>query len=198
MAIFEYRCVKVHSCEDIYEPSEDTFLLMDSVSGVRDKKCLEVGTGSGMVACLLAKSGNVVTATDIEKDAVSCARKNAKLNGVAVKFKQADMFEGIKGKFDVILFNPPYLPTEEEDRVKGPLNKALDGGADGLAVTRQFLRTAPQFLAPDGEIFVIISSLSPPDAIERVLSGFEHEVVGRCKHFFEEIRCYRLNTWEGT
>lgn len=197
MAIFEYLCVKARSCEDVYEPAEDTFLLMDSVSGIRNKECLEIGTGSGMVASLLAKSGNNVTATDIEKIAVSCAKNNAKLNGVSVKFKQADLFQEIKGKFDVIIFNPPYLPTEAEDRVKGPLNTALDGGADGMAVTGRFLETAPQFLAPKGEIYVMISSLSPPDAIEKALSGFEHKVVGRCKHFFEEIRCYRLHAQNG-
>ena len=180
--------------KDVYEPAEDTFLLMDAVAHIRGKKCLEIGTGAGMVAILLAKNGNEVTATDIDPGAVACATANAETNGARIMFKRADLFSGIKGRFDVIAFNPPYLPTEADDSVKGPLNKALDGGPDGLAVTKRFLEGARKHLKEGGEIYTIISSLSPDEAVDLMLNGFDAAVLASSKHFFEEIRVLRLRT----
>jgi release factor glutamine methyltransferase len=188
----EHLDVRVLTCEDVYGPAEDTFLFMDSVAQIQSKRCLEIGTGTGMVAILLAKNGNEVTATDVNPKAISCAKKNGQANGVSIKFKRADLFKGIEGKFDVIVFNPPYLPTAAEDKVKGPLNRALDGGPDGLAVTRRFLKDSKAHLNKNGELYTIISSLSPQESVDRLLTGFASELVGASKLFFEEIRVFRL------
>ncbi len=90
----------------VYQPEEDTCLLLDAaLSEVKPgDRVLEIGTGSGTIAAELAKVTDVV-ATDINPHAVSCAKTKL------LEVVQTDLFCGIKGSFDLVVFNPPYLPT---------------------------------------------------------------------------------------
>src|SRR3989344_2055286 len=104
--------------EGIYYPAEDSFLLADVIEGteMKWKKVLEMGCGSGFLSILCAKRGAEVTAIDITEEAVNTTKANAHSNGVKIHVVQSDLFENIIGKFDMILFNPPYLSREDGEQ----------------------------------------------------------------------------------
>lgn len=188
MPCITYRNTCVKFADDVYEPAEDSFLLADTALAFADKgmKILEIGTGTGFVSAVIRANLEVyLLATDINPHAVECASSN----GVPVI--RADMFSAFKPVqlFDMIIFNPPYLPTLEEDKVPGWLNYAFDGGADGTESLRRFLLSFKLHLCSAGTILLLISSLT---GIEKTKSwmeeaGLETEVVAKEKCFFEEL-----------
>jgi release factor glutamine methyltransferase len=151
----------------VYQPEADTFLLLKAAQAeVRaGDRVLEIGTGSGTVAAGLPPAHEII-ATDINPHAVACARQK----GVSVV--RTDLFCGIQGTFDLILFNPPYLPTEPEERIDDWLEYALDGGTSGRVVIERFLAGAGPLLAPEGRILLLISSLTGLDPVMRLISRY--------------------------
>ncbi len=87
---------------------EDTQLLARVACTLEGLTCLEIGTGTGFVALALAKKGWNCTATDISENAVHVAKENAERNKVQLTLIQGDLFETVSGRFDLIVFNPPY------------------------------------------------------------------------------------------
>jgi len=194
MVEIEYRKarIKLGDTDLVYEPAEDSFLLADAAlkEAKPGMRILEIGTGSGFVsAVLLANLKEIrLVATEINPHASRCA----KMNGVEVI--RTDLFRGIKSKnpetlFDLILFNPPYLPTSEEEKVPGWLNYAFDGGISGRDTLERFLDEVRDYLKPGGEILVLISSITGLDAVKEKMEtlGFAVEVVARKKVSFEEL-----------
>ena len=96
----------------VYPPSEDSYLLIECID-VGKEKVLEIGTGTGIIALHAAKNGAVVTTVDKNQKAVKNARGNAEKNGINIDIKQSDLFSSVDGMFDVIIFNPPYLPSDK-------------------------------------------------------------------------------------
>jgi len=87
-----------------------TSKLMAELMDVKGKEVLDIGCGSGILAIEAAKNARMVVATDINDEAAEIARKNAARNGIfSIVFIQCDLFSCLRKKFDVILFNPPYL-----------------------------------------------------------------------------------------
>jgi len=158
----------------VYQPEADTFLLLRAAqTEVRaGDRVLEIGTGSGMIAAGLG-GVRCIVATDINPHAVLCAREK----GVAVV--RTDLFNGIRGTFDLVLFNPPYLPTRAEERIDDWLEYALDGGVDGRAVIERFSSRVGQILAPMGRILLLVSSLTGVIPVTEIFSrqGFVAAVV---------------------
>lgn len=153
----------------MYDPYHDSYLLADWARTITPGRLLEVGTGSGLVAITAARAGHRVTATDRSPAACALARANAALNRVHVDVVVADLLRGLHAaRVDTILFNPPYLPTVEADRVEGPLHYAFDGGPTGRRVLEQFLDWLPRPLAC--RVYVVASSLQQWDALS---AGFE-------------------------
>ena len=164
---------QIHLADAVYEPAEDSYLLIDAARGEiagsnRRLRILEIGTGSGIVTAAMMRDApeHRYAATDINPHAVTCARANR------VPVVRADLFRGIRGRFDLIVFNPPYLPTAPDERVDGWLDRAWNGGADGRAVINRFLGQAPAFLADRGSILLLLSSLTGIETVrERMASA---------------------------
>lgn len=176
---------------EVYEPAEDTHLLLrvalDEV-GPEDR-VLEMGCGRGVISKRLAPLARSLLATDINPSAVRLLRR------AGIDTVQADLFCGIRSKFDLVLFNPPYLPTGEDEVLKGWLNFAFDGGKNGRDTINRFLEMVGDHLeAERGRALLLISSLSGSwQVIEKAREeGLSVEVVAREKHFFEELLVLRL------
>jgi release factor glutamine methyltransferase len=161
-------------CEDVYEPAEDSFLFAENLSVQESDAVLDLGTGSGILAVLSAKKADRVVAVDLNPFAIRCALQNAKLNCVKSKisFLQSDLFTALhaNAKFDLILFNAPYLPSEEgEDSTW--IGRSWAGGVSGRKVVDQFIAEVPFFLKPRGRVQLMQSTLT---GLEESLSKF-HE-----------------------
>jgi release factor glutamine methyltransferase len=148
-------------------------------------RILEVGTGSGLIAKEIVRIACVV-ATDINPHAVFCAQ-NAGIDVV-----RTDLFAGIRGPFDVVVFNPPYLPTGPEERMDDWLEYALDGGESGRAVIERFARTVGNVLAPDGRILLLISSLTGLSEVQELFAGLGYSSVIAMQEIVEDEVLYVL------
>ncbi len=144
--------------ESVLIPRLDTELIvskaLDLIKKNNFKNILEIGTGSGIIGIHLVKNSNVkVLATDISKEALEIAKINAKnLNVDFNRYEliESNVFENIKGEFDLIISNPPYVKTEEmktlnKDVLQEPI-LALDGGEDGLRVYKQIIENAFKYI----------------------------------------------------
>ena len=161
--------------DQVYSPAEDSALLLRAA--LREihptDRVLEVGTGSGYVAAGLLNRAARVLATDINPHAVACARAR----GVAVV--RTDLFAGLSGPFDLILFNPPYLPTAPEERIDDWLEYALDGWPTGRVVIERFIGDVGRVLAPFGRVLLLVSSLTGLDEVRDLFArgGFVSFIV---------------------
>ena len=156
---------------------------------------LDLGTGSGAIGVSLARIVDKcnVTMTDISKDALKIAKENAKSNGVEkkVKFLEGDLFAPLGGvlgskKFDMIISNPPYIPTEVIETLQREIKEheprvALDGGEDGLDCYRKIAGALPKHLKKGGVLLLEIGH-DQRDAVTQIL--FEAGI-------FEDIRCFQ-------
>jgi len=183
------RKIVIKTHEDVYEPADDTELLVRSVRLRKGERVLEIGTGTGVVAIHCAKLGCRVTATDLLAPAIALARENADANGVALELLEGDMFAPVEGTFDVIILNPPYLPTAPEDLAHAPIDKALDGGPDGTAVALRFIEGLSKHMAEGGRAYMVASSLQDGARIERAIhkARLASRAVGRERFAFETI-----------
>lgn len=182
--------IRIETCEGVYEPAEDSYLMAGTVEC--GKRVLEIGSGTGLVSVSCALKGSEVEAVDINPAAVECTRSNASLNGCSVNAHRSDLFSDIPPgkKYGTIIFNPPYLPTE--DNIQG--SEQWDGGPDGFSVTRRFLVEAPSRLEEHGEIYIILSSLTDMDALMNEFSSLRFEVVSSQSFFFEKIFVWRITS----
>lgn len=188
---FAYKGLRLLVPEDVYPPAEDSLMLADAVSELRGR-VLEMGCGCGIASLACAKNWrNQVLGVDISPSAVRCAAENAALNNIKnAAFIKSDLFSGVKGpQFDIMLFNPPYLPTKEAERIKGPLNHAFDGGDDGRKVLDRFLRAFDKHLKSPGLLLLVQSSLNDPEATRAKLDalGYNVETAEKKSFFFESI-----------
>ena len=145
--------------ENVLDPRGDTETLIDFVIEKPVKSVLELGTGSGAIAVTLACEWKEVhvTATDISENALSLAKINAEKFNVQNKihFLTSDWFENVKGAYDLIISNPPYIGLTEQDEISAEVIKydpeiALFAGRDGLNAYRRIIPSLSKFLNPDG------------------------------------------------
>ncbi len=173
----------------IYMPKEDSLLLEKHVKKLASGKVLDMGTGSGIQALAAAgrKAVKSVLAADVNPAVVSHCRKE--IAGKKIKCLQSDLFAKVKGEFDTIIFNPPYLPQELAER-----DVALEGGKKGYETIVRFLESANAFLSADGVVLLLFSSLSGKDHIEQSIKQnlFEFRELGRLHIFFEDLFVYRI------
>lgn len=189
--MLEYKGTVIYKQPHVYEPAEDTFLLAENLDIKRTDEVLEIGTGTGIIAVVAAQRSRKVVATDINEHAVKCALKNTLANRTYnIELREGNLFEPIKDeKFDLILFNTPYLPTGEDEKLDDELNAAFDGGLEGRETIDQFLKEVKDYLKEGGRVQLVQSSLSDNEKTIKKLekSGFEAEITASEKCFFEEI-----------
>jgi release factor glutamine methyltransferase len=147
----------------VYGAAEDSHLLARAaVERVEaGDLVLDLGTGSGYVAATVAETtGARVIGSDINPHA--CRRADE----AGVEAVRADLVAPFRdGAFDWVLFNPPYLPTAEEEARDDWMERALSGGESGREVIDPFLDTVRRVLAPDGRVLLLVSSLTGVDAV---------------------------------
>ncbi len=157
-----FRHIVVHTAKGVLIPRPETEMLVQEVldwtSGREGLDVLEVGTGTGCIACSLAKEAKAyVTATDISPEAIACATKNVSNLGFdeLVTVIETDCCDGVEGPFDVLVSNPPYIPTAEIEELPREVadfepRLALDGGEDGLVIFDRLVAEAPRLLRENG------------------------------------------------
>jgi len=191
-----YAGLILRTASDVYLPAEDSFMLSTAAASLKGN-VLEIGCGCGIASLFCARSDqqNIVLGTDINPSAIAIARKNAKLNGITnASFLQSDLFAEVPKKaFDAIMFNPPYLPTSDEERLEGGINNAFDGGRDGRAVLEPFLSSFDRYLRPQGTLLLVQSSLNNLEETQNHLSslGYDVNIEAREKFFFETLSLFR-------
>ena len=171
--------------ENVYTPSDDTFLMLDAIAkiSVGGKQVLDVGTGSGILGLFCASRGALVTVTDVDELALEHAQKAARVLGLSFQTILSDMFSNVQGKFDLVTFNPPYLPSSTvEDRT-------VDGGRGGIALSKRFLGGLADYLKCDGTALLLISTLNDSGSlISEANPEFQCEVLAKRQLFFEELQ----------
>lgn len=156
--------------EQVLIPRQDTECLVElAVESIRKEltkvRVLDLCTGSGCIGISVAKlcPDTEVTLADISDGALSVAKKNAQNLGVDVTLIKGNLFENIEGRFDYILSNPPYIPSEVIEGLMPEVKEheprlALDGEADGLSFYRRIINAAPDYLNSDGRIYFEIGA----------------------------------------
>jgi release factor glutamine methyltransferase len=168
-------------------------------------KILEVGTGTGCVAIALSQllPQATVFATDVSDKALDLARRNALAHHVSnrIRFVREDLFsgkEGLRGWADILVSNPPYIPTRDLDGLEPEVRReprlALDGGKDGLDALRAIVSAAPRTLKPGGFIALEMERRQGPAvaallhgagfsgvAVKKDASGHERFAIGKMK-----------------
>lgn len=172
----------------IYQPSEDSYLLSDILKKEIPKLLeknpnlifLEIGAGSGIhlqtVLNLGVKKQNIFS-SDINIESVQHC------NLLGFNCIKSDLFKNINRNFDIIIFNPPYLPEDKYDK-----EKDIIGGKNGSEVINRFLKQAKNYLKENGKIFLITSSLTR----NINFNGYEKKLLGKEKLFFEELYLWEL------
>lgn len=151
---------------------------------IEGKKALDMGTGSGIQALTLAKKGAEVDAADLNPEALEKAKKNVEEENVDVNFIESDLFENISSKYDLIVFNPPYLQggNDFQDGI------TWRGGKKGTETVERFLNHVDDYLKPGGEVLIVLSDLVDNSPI---LDNFEAETIREKKLWFEKLRIVR-------
>ena len=187
MKIAVYKGIKVIIPEGVYEPAEDTYMILDGIKEFGPGLALDVGTGSGIIAIWLAKLGFDVIATDVDYKALKCAAENAKQNDVNINLIRCDLAEPIRGKFDLITFNPPYLPFKDGL----PEDVWWYGGKD--VIIRFLKRDLPKLLKRGGSLYFVYSSLTGIKALDDILPrGFKGAIIDERRFMFESLYLVRV------
>ena len=204
--------------ENVYAPSEDSFLIIDYFrdcytrdffDGMEMKKIknvLDMGTGSGILAIFLQMLkaqhplfNPMIYASDILEEALQCAKRNEIFNDFNenISFILSNLFESfpksLKNAFNMVIFNPPYLPSSElveKGERKATIDQSWDGGMRGHEVFSRFLEDVKDFMDPnDCFIYYISSSRVNLEDLNNIIekNGFSSQILNKKHVFFEDI-----------
>jgi len=179
----EFMSLKFYVNENVLIPRPETERLVETVLDMQSDDCiiLEVGVGSGAIAVSLAKNRPnwKIFATDISEEALQVAEENAHQHEVndQITFLHGDLFEPLSGKsekFDWIVSNPPYIPSDRIPTLASDIKDyepwlAINGGADGLDITRRLIAAAPDFLTVMGKLALEMDD-THSEAVKKLIS----------------------------
>jgi len=180
--------ISIVEMANVYPVSADTLLLADNIEVRTGEKVLEVGCGTGYISIIAAMDGGDVEGIDINPAAIELSERNARKNNLPnIRFHLSDLFEKVATRYDVIIFNPPYLPSEEFET--NTFDKCWDGGEGGREVTERFLDRVLEHLNPHGRVYLLQSSISGHErSLERLRDmGMVTKVIASKRLFFEEL-----------
>ncbi len=202
-----FMSLELYITKDVLIPRPETELIVEIVADIARGKeglnVLDIGTGSGAIAVSIAKysPGTSVIATDISEKALETAKNNAVKHKVEdrVSFEKADLFPA-KGSFNIIVSNPPYIPTDSINSLQPEVKdfepvSALDGGIDGLDVYRRLIAGAAPYLNDNGHLILEVGQGQSKQVLEMLnssalfetfetkadLAGIERVVLARKK-----------------
>ncbi len=197
----------------VYQPSDDSYLLLETIKGYltnlvtnnsnqssslkfhnladihKSFQILDMGAGSGIQAeaCRDLGFNNILT-TDINNEAIKVLKQKG------FKVKKSNLFSNLskKSKFDIIIFNPPYLPEDKNESKDSRISTT--GGKKGYELAIRFLKQAKSHLSKQGTILLLISSLTNPKIIEKKAKelGYDYKILNKKKLFFEELFVYQI------
>jgi release factor glutamine methyltransferase len=192
-----HRSVQVdHSIDldipaDVYNPSDDSYLLLKVVEVSPGMSFLDMGSGTGILGIHAAKTGAKVVCADSNPHAVDCTRRNAARNNVRLEVVRSNLFESVSGLFDTIAFNPPYLPGKQSST--SWIERSWSGGEEGSELTMSFLEDAWRYLLPGGRIYVVLSSIGGlMSALKTAKVRYVAEMLEEHHMFFESLFVYRF------
>jgi release factor glutamine methyltransferase len=183
-------------------PRPETELLAEAgwqfLSTIKPSTALDFGTGSGCIAIAMAVKcpGARVTATDVSPEAIAVASDNAARHGVSerIEFRCGDGLAAlaVEENFDLIVSNPPYIPSAEIDSLQPEVREfdprlALDGGADGLNFYRQFAKQAAPFLRPQGKIMLELGD-GQAESVREILEAQKWIVEAAKQDYTQRLR----------
>lgn len=183
--LFHFNKLIIETNSKVYDPSEDSFMLLEYLQFKPGKKILEIGTGCGLIALESARCGANVVCSDINPHSINLTKKNItknkKLLSGTIEVREGYLFSVVKkGElFDMIIFNPPYLPTTKNDKIDRWFDLATDGGKSGLKVIKRFIFDVKKYLTPKGHAYFIFSNLSDRVKLENYLKEnfFSYKIV---------------------
>ncbi|SNX82877.1 related to MTQ2 - Putative S-adenosylmethionine-dependent methyltransferase [Melanopsichium pennsylvanicum] len=185
----------------VYEPAEDSFILLDALeadasllsssllrsSTSSSPLCVEIGSGSGIVlsflSAILGSTSATYIGTDLNPHANKCTISTGKANGVAIGAVNTSLMSGLRpridGKVNVLLFNPPYVPTEEDEEQMAQGNPGIEGSWAGGSTGTNLVDTLidegviKQVLAPEGRLYLVAIKQNDPARLVKRLQAQE-------------------------
>ena len=194
----------INTSENVYVPAEDSYLIRDVVSEFIEKSdktnlsVLDMGTGTGIIGICLATSIKIkkVILVDINPEAIALSKSNINKNRKFIKaellVEKSDLFSSIElQNFDVITFNPPYLPDEKNEDL---MKEAFYGGWSGIEVAERFLIESKNYINKNSSIFMVASSLSDLSSLKKFveINSFKITDERKIHIFFEDIIVLKL------
>ena len=173
----------------IPRPETEEMVMLAASAVEEGDSVLDLCTGSGAIAIAVKKeleSRGIqvkMTASDLSSDALALAQENAEANGAEIKFVQSDLFENLKGKFNVIVSNPPYIPTAEIELLQREVRDyephlALDGGEDGLDIYRRIAQEAPKHLVKGGVLIMEVGAGEAQEVV-KLFKGNSYAMIAQ-------------------
>ena len=172
----------------IYFPSEDSYFLSEFVKKYsKGKKVLDMGSGSGIQAetAINSKADSVLCA-DISQESISY------LKSKRLKAIKSNLFSKITGKFDLIIFNPPYLPLDKREDKES--RKITTGGKKGDEIILRFLKQSQKHLNKEGLILLLLSSLTPKNRINSTIKdkNLKFNLLDKKNLFMEYLEVWAI------
>ena len=198
---FNFKDLKIKIYPEVYDPSEDTFQLLESIKFQKNDFIFEIGCGCGIISLYLCKNAVNIISSDINLYAYKNTVENFKENKDKMKgsydIRSGDMFSVLNKdeKFDIIIFNPPYLPELQDSKIKDIwFNKAVEGGKTGLKFTKIFVCNVKKFLKKEGSSYFVFSSETNEEDLLKTIrkTKLDYKIVSTISYDSEKLKIFRL------